>query len=206
MLNLNIRGPIGNFLPALCGSARSRLGYDANNPTMNVSLLLQKLRCVLAGWVGAMACIDGQAAHADDAQKADSTGVWQMSISPYTDHFRHSADHRSVWAIGLERELADHSLYGAFGFSNSFGQPSAYVYYGWVFPKIFPAVPALYLKVTAGLLYGYMSPFNDKVPLNYNGFSPAIIPALGWQFDEKWSGQVNLLGTAAVMFMVNRKF
>ncbi len=176
------------------------------SPLPTRPLLFRPFRPLLAGCVWATVLLGGQEAQAQEVPKVASEGVWQLSISPYTDHFRHSPDHKSVWAVGLERGFADNTLVGAFGFSNSFGQPSAYLYYGWLFPKVFPAAPALYIKVTAGLLYGYVSPFDDKVPLNYNGFSPAIIPALGWQFDDKWSAQVNLLGTAAVMFMVNRKF
>jgi hypothetical protein len=156
--------------------------------------------------LGLAACASAAlAADAEESKQPAPSGDWQISVSPYTEHFRHSNEHKPVWAVGLERGFADQSLYGLMGFSNSFGQPSAYVYYGWAFPGVLQAAPALYLKVTVGLLYGYVSPHNDKVPLNYNGLSPAIVPALGWQFDKNWSAQVNLLGTAAVMFMVNRK-
>ena len=107
--------------------------------------------------------------------------------------------------MGLEREAADHYLYGLMAFSNSFGQPSAYAYYGRVFNHVWERYDALYLKLTAGLLYGYKAPYDDKVPLNYNGYSPAIIPAVGWRLDKSWSLQVNFLGTAAMMLMVNKK-
>ena len=145
------------------------------------------------------------AAPGDETPGLAQEDIWRFSVSPFTEHSRHSPDHKAVWALGLEREFANQAIIGLMGFSNSFGQPSAYAYYGWNFPGPFQDVPALYLKVTVGLLYGYVSPYSDKVPLNYNGFSPAIIPAIGWQFDKNWSAQLNLLGTAAVMFMVNRK-
>lgn len=60
---------------------------------------------------------------------------------------------------------------------------------------------ALYLKLTIGIIHGYKVPFEDRVPLNYYGFSPAIIPAVGWHRDPNWSVQTNFLGAAAVMFM-----
>ena len=46
----------------------------------------------------------------------------------------------------------------------------------------------------------------DQVPLNYNGYSPAIIPTMGWRLDKTLSVHMNFLGTAAVMLMVNKKF
>lgn len=172
---------------------------------MNLGTFASNVRSALAAMALAACASGAMAAEAEEPKLLPASGDWQISVSPYTEHFRRSVEHRQVWAVGLERGFADQSLYGLMGFSNSFGQPSAYLYYGWAFPGLLQAAPALYLKVTVGLLYGYVSPHDDKVPLNYNGLSPAIIPALGWQFDKNWSAQVNLLGTAAVMFMVNRK-
>ncbi len=143
----------------------------------------------------------------DEASKEPVTdGAWRIGISPYTHHFRYNVDHKDVWAIGLERETADHALYGLMAFSNSFGQPSAYAYYGRSFSPVERWSESLYLKLTGGLLYGYRPPYDDKVPLNYNGYSPAIIPAIGWRLDQSLSVQMNFLGTAAVMLMVNKKF
>lgn len=133
-------------------------------------------------------------------------GAWRIEFSPYTHHFRYNADHKDVWALGLERETADHALFGLMLFSNSFGQPSAYAYYGRIFSPVERWSESLYVKLTGGLLYGYLPPYNDRVPLNYNGYSPAIIPAIGWRLDKNLSVQLNFLGTAAVMLMVNKKF
>lgn len=131
--------------------------------------------------------------------------VWRLEFSPWTHHYRFSEDHKDVWALGLERETADHTLYGLTGFSNSFGQPSAYAYYGHVFNNVTSWSDALYLKLTVGVIYGYKVPFEDKVMFNHNGFSPAIVPAAGWRVDRNWSVQTNFLGTAAIMFMVTRR-
>jgi hypothetical protein len=133
-------------------------------------------------------------------------GAWRIEFSPYTHHFRYNADHKDVWALGLERETADHSLFGLMAFSNSFGQPSAYAYYGRTFSPVERWSESLYVKLTGGLLYGYLPPYSDRVPFNYNGYSPAIIPAIGWRLDKTLSVQMNFLGTAAVMLMVNKKF
>ena len=42
-----------------------------------------------------------------------------------------------------------------------------------------------------------------KVPLNYRGFSPVGVVSMGWQFTPTYSAQVNLLGSAALMFQVS---
>ncbi len=154
------------------------------------------------GWALASAT-----ASADDIQplKPASDGSWRVEFSPFTHHFRYNSDHKPVWSVGIERESADRQLFGLMGFSNSFGQPSAYLYYGRKFNNVLNLSESLYAKLSIGLMYGYKSPFDDEVPLNYNGFSPAIIPAIGWTIDKNWSVQVNVLGTAAFMFMVSRK-
>ena len=131
--------------------------------------------------------------------------IWRIEFSPITQHYRFSEDHKYVWALGLERQSADRTLFGLTAFSNSFGQPSAYAYYGRVFNNVIPRFSSMYFKVTAGVIYGYKVPFEDKVLFNYDGFSPAIIPAVGWRVDQNWSFQTNFLGTAAIMFMVTRK-
>ncbi len=120
-------------------------------------------------------------------------------LSPYAQHFRPSDEHKHVWLVGLERERADHSLAGAAFFSNSFGQASVYLYpWGQTYRDLL-GLESLYVKWTAGLLYGYRKPYEDKVPFNHNGFSPAIIPAVGWEFDNKYTVQLNFLGLNGAM-------
>ena len=55
----------------------------------------------------------------------------------------------------------------------------------------------LYVKVTAGLMYGYKEPYEGRVPLNQNGYGLAIVPAVGYQFGRA-NAQFVFLGTAAV--------
>jgi hypothetical protein len=126
----------------------------------------------------------------------DST---RIIFSPYTFHYSYSADHRPTWMLGGEKQYADGTVLGAAYFSNSFGQDSATVYRGARLSNWGP-YPQLFAQWTAGLMYGYKPPYNDEVPLNFRGFSPVVVLALGWQFTPRYSFQVNALGTAALMF------
>jgi RNA-binding protein YhbY len=55
-------------------------------------------------------------------------------------------------------------------------------------------------------MYGYVAPYENKVPLNYNGFNPAIIPSVGYKLTAHDSVQVKILGNAALMFSYGRQF
>jgi hypothetical protein len=122
-----------------------------------------------------------------------------LMYSPYTAHFHPSPDHKYVWLVGVEREREDAQLAGITLFSNSFGQPTTYIFpWGKIYRDVFEQ-RGLFVKLTAGLLYGYRGKYEDKVPFNYDGFSPAIVPALGWEYGGRFQAQVNLLGANAVM-------
>ena len=129
----------------------------------------------------------------------------EFTFSPYTHHWGSSPDHKHVYLVALDEQLPGNRLCGMALFSNSFGQPSAYVYAGQQFNNLFDQ-PRLFLKVTAGVLYGYVGKYQNKVPLNSHGFSPGIIPSLGYKFNEHDSLQVKLLGTAGLMFSYGRQF
>ena len=129
----------------------------------------------------------------------------EFTFSPYTIHWSNNPDHRHVYLVALDEQLPGGRLCGVSFFSNSFGQPSTYVYAGQQFNNLF-GDPRVFLKVTAGIMYGYVGQYQHKVPLNYRGFSPAIIPALGYKFTEHDSVQVKLLGTAGMMFSYGRQF
>ena len=88
-------------------------------------------------------------------------------------------------------------------FSNSFGQPSQYAYYGWRFTPL-DSMPKLFIKLTAGVIHGYKYPYNKKIPLNNkHGWGLTAIPAIGYDFTPNWGGQVNVLGNAGLMFQIN---
>lgn len=123
---------------------------------------------------------------------------WRAMMSPATLHYHYSEDHRRVYMVGLEKQHAGGFVAGGTWFRNSFGQPSAYVYAGRRFDNFTPYAP-LFAQLTAGVLYGYKPPFENKVPLNNNGFSPGAVASLGWQFTPIVSAQLNFLGNSALM-------
>jgi hypothetical protein len=118
--------------------------------------------------------------------------------SPYSIHYSHDEAHRTVYMIGLERQLPTGTIWGGTYFSNSFGQPSAYVYGGQRLNN-WSAYDQLFAQWTAGLLYGYKGEYKDKVPFNHGGFSPGLVLAVGWQFTPMYSMQLNVLGNSALM-------
>jgi hypothetical protein len=138
---------------------------------------------------------------------ADQPYRWRIEFSPHTTHYSYNPEHRPVHLLGLEREsTADNGFYGLALFSNSFGQDSGYLYLGKSYYGVFDSYPKVYLKWSAGILYGYKPPYENKVPLNYKGFSPAIVPAVGWKFDSGWHAQIDMLGTAGLTYSVVKEF
>jgi hypothetical protein len=149
----------------------------------------------------ASAQADPPQASADAAGTVPSADYWRLMGSPYTAHYHKddNGDHEPIYMIGLERQRSDGWVWGGTYFSNSFGQPSGYVYVG---EKViqFSRWDKLFFQWTAGILYGYKYPYEDKVPFNYNGFSPGATVSLGWQFTREFSMQAIALGTAGMMF------
>lgn len=142
-----------------------------------------------------------------EAQGSDTPRLrHEIFVSPYTHHWRYSDDHRQVIAVSLSRRLPHDRFYGASLFTNSFGQPSAYAFVGKTWPSVLPALPRLYVSATAGVIYGYVGEHKDKVPLNFGGFSPVVIPAVGYRLTEQAALEVQLLGTAAVMVGTSWRF
>jgi hypothetical protein len=138
-------------------------------------------------------------AEATDVQAWQGDGFWRLAVSPYARHFRYSAEHKHVYAIGLERQRPDNWLAGVSYFRNSFGQPSSYTYLGKRFPALF-GQEQLFGQFSAGMLYGYRGKYQNKVPMNYKGFSPGALVSLGWQFNRQTSFTAHMLGDAGVMF------
>jgi hypothetical protein len=161
---------------------------------MTSSSMLHRFRSTLAALLAA-AC--GQSALA----QTDSFDGWELSLSPYTIHFHPSDEHKPVVQVGLMKGLEDRWLAGGAVFSNSFGQPSAYVFGGQRYVNPF-GWEKWYLQWTAGILYGYVGQYKDKVPFNYKGFSPGLVPSIGYQFTDRIYGELDLLGNSALMFTV----
>ena len=129
----------------------------------------------------------------------------EFTFSPATYHFSHNPEHKPVVLVALDEQLPGGRFCGVSLFSNSFGQPSTYVYVGQQFNGLFDN-PKLFVKVSGGIIYGYVGKYQHKVPLNSHGFSPGVIPSIGYNFTQHDSAQIQLLGTAGLMFSYGRKF
>lgn len=130
---------------------------------------------------------------------------WEVTLSPYTHHWRYNPDHRPVFLGALDRTLPGNRFCGLALFRNSFGQATTYAYVGQRWDGI-AGQPKLFTKVSAGFIYGYRGQYQDKIPFNSYGLAPAIIPSVGYDFAKNESVQAMLLGTAGVLFAYGRSF
>lgn len=131
---------------------------------------------------------------------------YEAFFSPYTHHWSHDEEHKPVVALSVSRLLPNDRKCGISLFRNSFGQPSAYAFVGKSWPGIWASQPRVYASVTAGIMYGYVGKYKNKVPLNVGGFSPAIVPAIGYQLSPRSALEMQILGTAAFMVGANWRF
>ena len=125
----------------------------------------------------------------------------EANVSPLAMHFTASAEHKNVWLLGLSDIREDGTVISGAMFSNSFGQASVTVQYGQRYLRPF-SFDRWYWQWTVGPVYGYVSPENGKVPLNYKGLSPVVIPSAGYQWTDKLSVQFTLLGNSALMLQL----
>ena len=128
-------------------------------------------------------------------------GLQELNISPVTLHFTPSSEHKNVGLLGISRVDVDGTVVSGAVFSNSFGQPCVTVQWGqrYLAPL---GVDRWYWQWTVGPVYGYVAPYNRKVPLNFKGLSPVVIPSLGYQLSDKFSAQFTLLGNSALMLQL----
>ena len=58
--------------------------------------------------------------------------------------------------------------------------------------------------LTGGVIHGYKEPYHRKIPFNdKSGWGLTAIPAVGYDFSRNWGAQINVLGTAGLMFQLN---
>lgn len=133
------------------------------------------------------------------AAGAFGNGKLMAQVGPYVMHWNNDTSH-NAWSklVGAEWENPDRWEVGGAFFTNSFYQPCIYLYAGrrWFLPQV---SDHLYVKLTAGPLYGYVGQYESKVPFNYHGLGLAILPALGYQV-ERVSAQAVILGDAGIIF------
>ncbi len=134
---------------------------------------------------------------------AHESDEWYLGLSPVTHHYNPSNEHSPVWLVGVQRIRKSRDIAGIAYFSNSFQQPSVFVYPWGKIYRNFLGQPKVFAQWGAGLLYGYRDPYEDKVPFNHNGYSPGYIISVGYQFDNRIQTKLNLLGTAGIMFQVS---
>jgi hypothetical protein len=175
--------------------------FHAAGPGLGVALLCAALAgpALADGMVRDTLC-PGAAQPAGPGQK------YQVFFSPYTHHWSLDEDHEQVYALSVSRMLPNNRVCGFSLFRNSFGQPSAYAYIGKTWPGLWSNHPEVYVSATAGILYGYVGKYKNKVPLNVGGFAPVIIPAIGYRISPRASVEVQLLGTAAFMVGATWRF
>ena len=126
-------------------------------------------------------------------------GQREVFLSNYTEHWSPSDEHQRVLAVSVQQQLPGRRFCGLSLFTNSFGQPSAYLFMGKSWPGFISSAPKVFASLSAGVLYGYTSPYQHKVPMNIGGFSPALVPTLGYQLTPQIALQTQWLGFAAVM-------
>jgi hypothetical protein len=122
--------------------------------------------------------LDAPAIRAEESNLTPTDSAGEITLSPHAYHFHSDPTHKPVWLIGLERQRSDGWLWGGAYFSNSFGQKSGAVYVGYLWINLFNA-PTLYATLVGGLMYGYVAPYEDKVPFNQRVFAdPRAVPWL----------------------------
>lgn len=153
-----------------------------------------------AFWLFVLGC--SSTVHAGVLEEGDRV---MLAFGPYVAHRNNNSDHNQ-WPrlLGVEYESAARWLGGAAAFRNSYYQNAAYVYAGkrWFLSSI---DENLYTKFSAGFVYGYKDPYEDRLPVNHNGYGFAIAPALGYQLGRA-NAQIVFLGTAAVTFTFGYDF
>lgn len=153
-----------------------------------------------AAWLSLLACVSAsQAGVFGDGDRV------MLEVGPYVAHRIDNTGHNQ-WPrlVGVEYESGSHWLAGATAFRNSYYQNAAYAYAGrrWFLDSI---NENLYVKVSAGLVYGYKDPYEDRLPVNHNGYGLGIVPVLGYQFGRA-NAQIVFLGTAAMAFTFGYDF
>ena len=153
-----------------------------------------------AAWLSLLTCMS--MSHAGVFGDGDRV---MLEFGPYVAHWVDNDSHNQ-WPrlVGVEWESGSHWLGGAAFFRNSYYQNAAYLYAGkrWFLDRV---NPNLYVKLTAGVVYGYKDPYEDRLPVNDNGYGLGIVPALGYQLGRA-NAQIVFLGTAGAAFTFGYDF
>src|SRR6185436_4346346 len=121
-------------------------------------------------------------------------GTFIATYGPYTHHTGKGPYNSHPAYRGLEWESPERWTVGGADFKNSFSQPCWYAFAGKRFILKHHS-GRFFAKVTGGVIYGYKPPHADAVPINWRGYTPAIIPSLGYQY-KNVSVQLVVFGRA----------
>jgi hypothetical protein len=177
-------------------------------------MLMQLISVVVTGFVvfaSTSTLVSAQAQELKMSTTLSESGQWTVMAGPLTLHYSdinrdaNSTDekHKYVWLVGGEKMLTDRYFAGAAFFSNSFGQPTQYVYAGAKF-RPFDDTPKFFAKISAGVIHGYKAPYDKKIPINTSsGWGLGVIPSIGWDFNDQFAAQLNVLGAAGLMLQMN---
>lgn len=132
----------------------------------------------------------------------DSSGdVIMVQAAPTVIHFDYNPNYvKYSWLVGVEWQRPSRWLAGYSYFNNSFDQKCHYLYGGkwW---RLGEDDSNWYFKLTGGLIIGYKDQYEDRLPINYNGNGPVIVPAVGYKVN-RFNVQANLLGVGGLMITV----
>lgn len=152
----------------------------------------------------------------------DQTFTYTVTTSLWTTHFNPRPEHNNTqYFLGIERHgdnfvtrplqarfetlaQADPML-GIAHFQNSFAQSTLYAYAGftknfWNYKELNARV-----KVSAGFIHGYRNEFQNKIPFNNFGTSPAAIPSVSLHY-RRFNTEMILFGTSGLMLNVGYSF
>jgi hypothetical protein len=184
------------------GTTRACPGKDGTRgPTRLGAGLLVRAAALAVAVAAPGATLAGQPVWSGWPDSLARAEHWRLAVSPFTQHWRPSDEHRMVRAVALERFGDDGRFWGVSYFTNSFGQPSGYAFIGQRYQGVL-GQPSMYVQWSGGMMYGYTGKYQHKVPMNYKGFSPGFVPSLGFNVTPRTSLQYNLLGDAGVMFQI----
>lgn len=132
-----------------------------------------------------------------------ASGFWNLQTSAYTKHFNPNPEHNNHQElIGLDYNLTNGRFYGGATFRNSFRQRSVYAYTGKKFEL---QNTPFYTRLSGGFIHGYHGKYRNKIPMNSLGIAPAIIPAIGAQYNNFYTESI-LLGFNAMMVNIGYQF
>jgi hypothetical protein len=151
-------------------------------------------------WCALLVPAIGEGAEDRTRRARPSEDRWYFSTSVYTIHFNRQDRNNDQYLLNLEWQSPKRWLIGAAAFQNSFDQPSQYLYGGKLW-RPFEKAPGVHIKLTAGLLHGYVDEAEDIVPFNNEGFGRGIFPSIGYS-GRRFGTDVVLYGLNGIMITV----